>query len=212
MFCKNCGKQVSEDSNYCPYCGAYLMDNNINSKEEDPRVSKSSLFHSVNPTDNNSNSKLNVNKLLHPKLTKKQKINDVISIINTIISFVALMLMFIMLAFISDLISFNPNRYPFILGIVIPIIICVFINTFFNTYFLVLVIKYKMRLFRMLGLRVVSIILSLSSSILLCVMLTTFKVKVFNPIVIVSLALTLFSIVISWSTSMLNRRLKMFIK
>lgn len=213
MFCKNCGKQVSEDSNYCPYCGSYLMDNNINSKEDDPRVSNSNLFHTVNPINNNSNNKSNINNLLHPKLTNRQKLNNILSIINSVISYIAIFLMFFMFAFISNFIHFESNKYPFVLGIVIPIIICLFVSASINTYFLVLIIKYKIKIFRMMTFRVVTMILELSSFILLSIMLATIKPsKDINIIMIVSLAFTLFAIVMSWTTTMLNNKLKMFIK
>lgn len=31
MFCKNCGKQIPDDSNYCPECGCALNSTNANS-------------------------------------------------------------------------------------------------------------------------------------------------------------------------------------
>lgn len=37
MFCTNCGKQIEDDSKFCPYCGAPVNNNNLNNIEQTPK-------------------------------------------------------------------------------------------------------------------------------------------------------------------------------
>ena len=48
MYCTNCGKEISEESKYCKYCGAFVGD--IKEKQED-------FFENNTPTNENQQQK-----------------------------------------------------------------------------------------------------------------------------------------------------------
>ena len=33
-FCRNCGREITEETNFCPYCGFSLVNNNTNNTEK----------------------------------------------------------------------------------------------------------------------------------------------------------------------------------
>lgn len=37
MFCKYCGKKIDSNSEYCPFCGRELEDDNLNDEEKEAK-------------------------------------------------------------------------------------------------------------------------------------------------------------------------------
>lgn len=216
MYCKNCGKEISDDSNYCHYCGAYLKDVNIDTskKSEDPRITNRGIFHNSNDIEidavrKNITSKTKTNKSVN------KKIFDILNLIYLISSSISLALLFFLMAFVSNIYHYTPKNHSFVLGMYIPLIILLIISSLLNIYFLVYIIIKKIRLFRMLIFRIISIVFSISSFVLLIIALTKFpsvETKVLSPVIYASVGITLFAVILTWSVSLLNNKLKLFIK
>lgn len=53
MFCRNCGKEISNESKFCRYCGTEVTKNNINESSEEIKKFEKAEFISINSEKNN---------------------------------------------------------------------------------------------------------------------------------------------------------------
>ena len=94
MYCKNCGHELQDNSEFCVYCGARQGSNNVNGKDSSTLALLSIIFAFVQPIVGLI---LGIVGVLQGKSSKSKKMAIVGLILSFIMLFVYLILTFVFL-------------------------------------------------------------------------------------------------------------------